>query len=347
MPIQLKELVWEGRVRSVQKFSCSQTPFLNFEQIGDYLDVIELGLSFDEDTTIDGKITLATLPSSISKMQSIERFSFVGKVSNIPSIFENLPKLESVILVGLNNLHYHKGKNFIIEHIEPINNPNITTFKLSNYVGSNLETILSSMPNIEVLSLNHIQNQDKIPVASLNNLRELRLYECSFKHYEQVPSCLQLFDAFLCKNIGNEAIQTICSWKNLKILKLRYISNTVKMLPDDIGTLPLSFLELASLSISAIPSSIGHIKHLKTLCLDGLSLDTLPTSLTELSNLEYLSLDGTWLRQPLEEEFRQLHIKQLRMFLSKFAGNNMKRAFYETLITPNFTKVVKRFDYNQ
>lgn len=70
--------------------------------------------------------------------------------------------------------------------------------------------------------------------------------------------------------------------------------------------------------------------------------DFKPKEMASLSNLRNLAIDNNLLEE-FPVEFAQLQLEQVRMFFSKFAGNNMKREVYAILINDN-CNLVKQFD---
>ena len=316
------------------------THIQNFEAIGKVLDTQRLDLYFSDKDMIDGKLEIKKLPDSIGEMKNLVEFSFNGKISKINNCFNSLDKLKSLELGGLQTT---SGSNYPIEHIEPLQLPQLSTIKISNYLGTNLEDILKKLKSVTSLELKYINNYDELPISELKDLEQIKLYSCGFSDLTKACSTIKSFDAYFCEKIGDNAIKTICTWKELSELHLKYIDKEVEYLPECLAHLKLSILNLNHINLKEIPDFLGKIDSLKVLYLDGFYLNNLPSSIAQLPQLEFLSLDLTLIKNKLSDEFKNLKLKEIRMFRSKFSGNNMKLEIYEHLITPTITKIVREF----
>lgn len=299
----------------------------NSEAIGDvFIDVKQLHLS----------VAIDSFPASIANMKLLTNLSFDGsretKISR--PVLEALQELETLDLC-------------CVGHIESFELPKLSKFKLRGYYGENLEEVFQSLTHLKELKLENINQYAILPIANLKALEYLYFFSCGFKDLSQVPKSIQHFEAHYCKNLGKEAVETICTWENLTKLHLVSIDNSVETLPESLKHLKLSVLELGNINIDKIPSFIGEMKDLGMLCFDSMYLDDLPSSIAYLPNLEYISINSTNFRNKLAPDFKNLKIKELRMFISKFSGNNMREELYETLITPGFTHFVKEFSFNK
>jgi Leucine-rich repeat (LRR) protein len=329
----------------LNSFNAYATHFDNFEAIGEVLDVCKLKLYFSAPYTIDGKIKIDNLPASIAKMQNLISFTFHGKATKIDIDLNALQKLELLELSGLDSTGFSGGLSFPIEYIAPFELPNLKNLKLSNYKGDNLEEIFDNLGNLRALDLDHIQHYATLPTAKMKVLERIKLYSCNVHNLQAVQPSIKYFEAYFCKNINKQSIETISTWANLTELHLKYISDDVNILPESLSQLKLRVLDLNHIPLNVIPDFIGQIYMLNVLYLDGFYVDDLPKSIASLPNLSYLSIESTTFRHKLAEDFRQLKIKQLKIYRSKFAGNNMKQDLYEPLITPNMTKIVREFKF--
>ncbi|BDD08098.1 hypothetical protein FUAX_05300 [Fulvitalea axinellae] len=167
------------------------THIKNFEAIGEVLDTKKLNLNFSDIHTIDGNLKIETLPNSISKMKNLEEFSFYGKVNKINSCLNSLKQLESLELCGLNSTCVSGGLNHPIKHIEPLQLPKLSSIKISNFTGNNLEEVLKSLKQVTSLELEYVKNHDLLPVIELKALKQIKLYSCDFSDFSdfnKVPS---------------------------------------------------------------------------------------------------------------------------------------------------------------
>ncbi|HAF79239.1 MAG TPA: hypothetical protein DCG42_18180 [Maribacter sp.] len=80
------------------------------------------------------------------------------------------------------------------------------------------------------------------------------------------------------------------------------------------------------------------MKSLRVLGVESFTQNTLPIELAKLTQLEVLSITGCDFQERLSEEFRQLHLKKLIYWTSKFSGSNMKYELYEPLVGKGITQ---------
>ncbi len=322
------------------KFKGYANKVKQFENIGNVLDTHKLDLYFTESP-------IENLPNSISEMNNLIDFKFHGRLSKVKDVFSSLQKLEKLDISGFDGSYMANVSSHLIEDFEPFHLPNLTTFRLASFSGGNLDQILSQLHNIISLEIQDVKNYDVLSCEGMPQLEKIKLYKCDFKQVN-VNSDIKIFDASFCHNLGNNAFNEICSWKSLEELYISWANDEVQTLPESLKELKLSTLKLNYIKLKEIPGFIGNIKTLKVLYLEGFYIDDLPNSLAFLPNLEYLSITSTTFRKKLHQDFKNLKIKELKLFISKFGGNNMKTEFYEPLITPNFTKIVRTtFDFEE
>ena len=91
----------------------------------------------------------------------------------------------------------------------------------------------------------------------------------------------------------------------------------------------------------SVSNTNQNFKDLHTLGLDSSSIKTLPKELATLSKLKRMAIDGVWFDE-LPLELAALDLEEVRMYFSRFAGNNMKREKYAILIGDN-CQIVRTF----
>lgn len=191
----------------------------------------------------------------------------VGKDLIFPENFGNLTKLKKLIVAPLNfsapdrmvTLPKSFGKLKSLESFIA------SSFGLIDFNGT-----LGELDNLKILEL--------YMKALPDNIGEL-------KKIEKISVLVR--DPYIPSNLSN------C--ENLKILNLRFLSNTdTKItLPADINKLiRLERLELNSSMLHELPESFSDLKALKTLYLNQVSLKELPQNFGNLSSLENLELYG-------------------------------------------------------
>ena len=334
------------KIREVDVYA---THFENFTSIGEVLDVQKLKLYFSETYTIDNQYVIEKFPASLEKIKNLEEFQFAGQIAKVETDFSALQKLRKLELEGIGSGSgpVSQTTNFPIEHITPFQAPNLTCLSITNYSGNNLEAVFAALPQVTSLELNRILNCRVLPVAYMKSIKRIKLESCSFADFNDVSTGINVFETFVCKNINDISIATMCTWKNMKELSLRYIDDEVNALPESLMHLNLTLLNLGHLRLQEIPGFIGEMKKLKVLYLDGFHLDGLPSSIAYLPDLEYLSIDLTRFRNKLADDFKNLQLKELRMFESKFSGSNMKGELYESLLRPSVTRKVRDFSFDE
>ena len=113
----------------------------------------------------------------------------------------------------------------------------------------------------------------------------------------------------------------------------------MKTYPTAIANLSLDTLLInGKYSKRKIPHWIGTMKSLRVLGIENFTQNTLPKELAKLTQLEVLSITGCDFQERISEEFRQLHLKKLIYWTSKFSGSNMKFELYEPLVGKSITQ---------
>ncbi|UZR97091.1 leucine-rich repeat domain-containing protein [Chondrinema litorale] len=330
----VKEIVAGKSPFSFDNISISQSPILNIEVFNQQISskVINIDYAYPDVAVIE----------SLKNVDIIKGFYFRGEQKDVGPLLQKLKNLEKLKLI------FPEGKEVSSSDLTSYSHPNLTDLNIKNFTGNTdeFQELLKNTPNLKFLFISNCKGVSKFPKVSLPFLKTFNIYSSDIASLEELD-CPQIttFRTSFCNNFGNEAIRTVSNWKNLTELWLAYVSNGVNEYPESIAELPLHTLYLqGKFQMGAIPKFLGKIKTLHTLHLNGFSVDSLPIELTTLTNLEQLDINSTWFKNKLPEEFKNLKLKKLGYYMSKFSGNNLKKELYEPLLTPSYTSFVKKLD---
>jgi len=324
----------------LNRFVISGTNVNGLANIGLWEDIEELVVSFRGGALCDGAEVIESLPDSFTELKQLKKFSFSGKLIKLSLDLENA---EYVHVAGGNNFSLSSEKLAPIKALGQVNIPKVKVLQLDSCHGVDLGGVLSNTPMLEILKLNYLSNAGGLPKVDLPALKELEIHFSDVNSVSEMNSPnLEKFDVLCCDSFDDSLMQAVCGWRNLKSLTLSGRSN-IQNIPEEFASLPLEVLGLSEMNLSDIPACIGEIKSLHTLYLEGFSSAVLPLSIASLTNLERLSIESTRFEEKIADEFKNLKLKELKLFRSKFAGNNMKQELYENLITTGYTREVRKF----
>lgn len=337
----VKDFAISASLKNVENLFIGSSDIQNIVGVGEWNSLKKLDISLHVDNTVDGNEYLDKLPESFSCLIELQHFLYRGKIKQVNL---KLEKLESLYIEGHNNTYASGGKSYPIIEIGECNLPSLRKLVVNNCNGNELGNLLGKTPILEQVEFRHLYGCGCFPEVDLPQLREIDFFFSDVQNLDGL-SCdnLQSFKAIFCENLDDDAINTITGWKCLKSLIIDRPSKSITSLPERLSSLKLEELGLSHFAFEEIPGEIGEMETLQRLYLDGYHIDGLPNSIAQLENLKQLSIESTWFRNPLPEAFAQLKLKELKMFMSKYGGNNMKKELYENLLTPNFTKIVRMF----
>ncbi|KAJ9671298.1 hypothetical protein PVL29_027333 [Vitis rotundifolia] len=234
--------------------------------------------------------SLRSLPSNICRLKSLKSLSLKGcpNLETFPEIMEDIQCLKELDLSkkyvkelpSSIEFQNHLTSLLLVECENLRSLPNsICRLKSLKYLflrGSNLETFPEIMEYMECLEKLDLSGTciKELPssIEYLNHLTSLSLVGC--KNLKSLPG-------------------SICRLKSLKSLSLRGCSNleTFPEIMEDMKC--LKYLDLSGASIKKLPSSIGYLNHLSSLCLSHCkNLRSLPSSIGRLTLLTELYLNG-------------------------------------------------------
>jgi len=191
-----------------------------------------------------------------------------------------------------------------------------------------------SLDSLKALILSDCSNLEKFPkiVGNMKRLKELKLDGTAIK---ELPlsighlSGLTLLDLQICKSLTS--LPCNISLDSLEILFLSGCSKLEKV-PETVGNMKrLKELKLDGTAIKELPLSIGHLSGLTILNLEGCkSLTSLPCNIS-LDSFEILVLSGCWKLEKVPEimgnmkrlkelELNGTAIKELPLSIGRLSG---------------------------
>ncbi|VXB80952.1 leucine-rich repeat domain-containing protein [Maribacter litoralis] len=260
----------------------------------------------------------------------IKKYEYTGPASNVAELLKTCPNLERLFI------EFPEDKPEFCAGLSGYKNLKLKSLQLNNYKGdsASLQSVLEQTPNLEHLELRECEGIQNLPKVTLNKLKILELYSCDVQTVAalEVPK-IEAFKVNFCDDFGYDAVETITQWKTLKYLWLEHISKEMKTYPEAIATLNLDTLLISGKnSKREIPQWLGTMKSLRVLGIEGFKQSTLPIELATLTQLEVLSITGCEFQERISEEFKNLNLKKLVYWTSKFSGSNMKYELYEPLV---------------
>ncbi|WP_300664115.1 hypothetical protein [Fluviicola sp.] len=321
----------------IGRFKLENTGIVHFDAIGKH-DCVQIKLFPGSANTIDGKPVIEQLPD-FSAMKNLESFEIHGRIDHIGNCFTGLTELK---LLRLEGMDFSTEKHALVSiPSDLLRDSNIETFQLTHYSGSNLDAILLAGKKLRSIELRSIHHMNYLPDLSLlSRLEHLGISHCddfiSLKN--PLPEITSVTIEW-CKNATIDLYEELASKKSLRKVQLRYLGDRFNYFPIKLDF--LESLELQAIRIPEVPAAIENFQHLHTLGLDSSSIKTLPKEMASLSKLKRMAIDGVWFDE-LPLELAALDLEEVRMYFSKFAGNNMKREKYALLIGEN-CRIVRDF----
>ena len=327
----LKGIIPGKTKRSATQVNVEHTPVSDLKAFYNVMDAQQMDLG-KNNSYIAGESGFAFLKNP----QNIKKYEYTGPAKNIAELLKTCPNLEYLFV------EFPEDKPEFYEGLSGYKNSKLKSLQLNNYKGdsASLQTVLEQAPNLEHLELRDCTGIRDFPKVSLNKLKILELYTCDVQTMSglNVPQ-IRAFKINFCDDFGSEDLETITQWKTLKYLWLEHISKEMETYPTAIANLTLDTLLInGKYSKRKIPHWIGTMKSLRVLGVESFTQNTLPIELAKLTQLEVLSITGCDFQERLSEEFRQLHLKKLIYWTSKFSGSNMKYELYEPLVGKGITQ---------
>ena len=323
--------------RSIHRLRLENTGIVHFDSIGKH-DFTHVQLFPGSSNTVDGKQVIEQLPD-FSAMENLESLEIHGFINQVGDCFSGLRKLKHLRLEGMD---YSTEKHAIVSiSSDLLRQTAVETFQLTSYAGSNLDAILLNGKDLVSIQLRAIHQMSYLPdLSSLARLEHIGISQCdAFVSLKNPLPGIRSAEIAWCKNAAVVLYKELASEKSLREVKLAYLGADFNYFPAELDF--LESLELQSIRVREVPAAIENFKDLHTLGLDSSSIKTLPKELAALSKLKRMAIDGVWFDE-LPLELAALDLEEVRMYFSRFAGNNMKREKYAILIGDN-CQIVRTF----
>lgn len=326
--------------KRIGRLKLENTGITNFNAIAKH-DYTHIQLFPGSSNTIDGKQVIEQLPdfSAIENLESLEIHGFIDQIGDC---FSGLTKLK---LLRLEGMDYSTEKHSIVSiPSDLLQQTAVEMFQLTNYIGSNLDEILLNGKELVSIQLQSIHQMNYLPdLSSLSQLEHIGISHCDdFVSLKNPLPDISSVEIEWCKNADIVLYNELASQRSLRAVKLSYLGDDFNYFPVNLDF--LESLELKSIRISEVPVEIEKFKNLHTLGLDSSFIKTLPKELASLSKLKRMAIDGIWFEE-LPLELATLDLEEVRMYFSRFSGNNMKREKYAVLIGEN-CHIVRTFSTN-
>ncbi|QXP65129.1 hypothetical protein [Polaribacter sp. HaHaR_3_91] len=261
--------------------------------------------------------------------EKIESFDFTSNVSQLGSLLKNFANLKALTITFKKNNPEHNNALTAHQH------KNLKVLKIDSYNGTTeaLERLLTHTPNLEFLDVFEARGFDAFPAVTLPQLKKLIMQSVAVKTIDNLNvESIEAVKLIQCDHISDESIEVISRWNSLKHLWLEGLDENDSTYPETISELNLETLFIrAHHKEEEIPTWIAHMKNLRVLGLNNFKQVVLPVELATLTQLEVLSISGCDFSEKVSEDFRNMNLKKLVYWTSKFNGSNMKSELYEPL----------------
>ncbi|WP_179375990.1 leucine-rich repeat domain-containing protein [Winogradskyella wichelsiae] len=261
--------------------------------------------------------------------EKIESFDFTSDVSQLDSLLKNFINLKELTITFKKANPEHNNVLTTYKH------NNLKVLRIDDYNGTTeaLERLLAQIPNLEFLGIFEAKGFDAFPAVTLPQLKKLRMQSVAFKTIDNLNvETIEAVKLIHCDNISDKSIEVISRWNSLKHLWLEGLDENGGIYPESISELNLETLFISAHNREEkIPTWIAHLKNLRVLGINNFKQVLLPVELASLTQLEVLSISGCEFSEKVSEDFRNLNLKKLVYWTSKFNGSNMKSELYEPL----------------
>ncbi|WP_434036209.1 hypothetical protein [Formosa sp. 4Alg 33] len=300
------------------------TPILNLQQFHTVISATKFNLGH-RNHDVDNVLNFKTFRHP----ENIESYEFTSDVSQLDSLLKNLVNLKELTITFKKDNPEHNNGLTAFKH------PNLKILRIEGYNGSTeaLERLLTHTPNLEFLGIFEATGFDAFPTVSLPQLKKLRMQSVELKTIDNLNvETIEAVKLIHCDHINDESIETISRWSSLKHVWLEGLNENGSTYPESISELNLETLFISAHNREEkIPTWIANMKSLRVLGINNFKQTILPVALTRLTQLEVLSISGCEFSEKVSEDFRNLNLKKLVYWTSKFNGSNMKSELYAPL----------------
>lgn len=262
--------------------------------------------------------------------EKIESFDFTSDVSQLDSLLKNFANIKELTITFKKDNPEHNNALTAFKHT------NLKVLRIDEYNGTTeaLERLLSQTPNLEFLGIFEAKGFGAFPAVTLPQLKKLRMQSVALKTIDNLKvETIEAVKLIHCDHISDESIEAISHWSSLKHLWLEGLDENGSTYPETISELNLETLFIrAHHKEEKIPTWIANLKNLRVLGINNFKQVVLPVELASLKQLEVLSISGCEFSERVSEDFRNMNLKKLIYWTSKFNGSNMKSEIYKPLV---------------
>ncbi|PNW29130.1 leucine-rich repeat domain-containing protein [Formosa algae] len=300
------------------------TPILNLQQFHTVISAVKFNLGH-RNNDVDNILNF----EAFRHPEKVEAYEFTSDARQLDSLLKNFVNLKTLTITFKKDNPEHNNALTAYKHT------NLKVLRIEGYNGTTeaLERLLTHTPNLEFLGIFEAKGFDAFPAVNLPQLKKLRMQSVEVKTINNLKAeTIEAVKLIHCDHIADESIEVISRWNTLKHLWLEGLDENATTYPESIAKLNLeTFFIRAHNRETEIPTWIAHMQSLRVLGLNHFKQVVLPTELASLSQLEVLSISGCEFLEQVSEDFRNLNLKKLVYWTSKFNGSNMKSELYEPL----------------
>jgi hypothetical protein len=180
---------------------------------------------------------------------------------------------------------------------------------------------LFSLVTLENLNLSH--NKLETISASVGNLKSLKILDVSHNQLNDLPNAIDGLDQLERLNMEYNQLKALPSLGKLpKLKELSAYNNEIETLLE----LPknLTWLNLNTNKLKALPESISQLKHLKTLVLSDNFFTSFPEEILKLEALESITIGGNPIEDIPKELLSLPNLKEININPNKFSIEKRK-----------------------
>ncbi|MEP5255027.1 MAG: hypothetical protein ABJQ39_08235 [Winogradskyella arenosi] len=308
----------------VFKVEVKATPILNLQEFYAVISAAKFNLGH-RNNDVNNVLNFETFRHP----EKIESFDFTSDVSQLGSLLKNFVNLKEL------NITFKKANPEHNNALTAFKHTNLKVLRIDDYNGTTeaLERLLSQTPNLEFLGIFEAKGFDAFPAVTLPQLKKFRMQSVALKTIDNLNvDIIEAVKLIHCDQINDESIEAISSWSSLKHLWLEGLDENGGAYPESISKLNLETLFISAHNREEkIPTWIANLKNLRVLGINNFKQVVLPVELASLTQLDVLSISGCEFSEKVSEDFRNLNLRKLVYWTSKFNGSNMKSEIYEPL----------------
>ena|GEM_PF-4399422 len=219
----------------------------------------------------------------------------------------NDANLDAVSVSNFQNLVDLKldGSSFTLLPKEIGNDKKLRGINLLNTGLEELPDEITTLPNLEELTLTSNKNLKKLP-SNIDNLAKLDILVVSDSGIRDFPSTSGLSNLSYLDLSADRFEKFPASVTKLKNLKIFVFKGNSLSFPIEITEMKIKYLNLALSNITEVPSEISKMTGLEELDLSNNPIKSLPPEISRLNKLQILKLYGTKIKKKEADKIKEL-----------------------------------------